>query len=323
VSDPFRRARAGEPLRVSSNAWNDITRQTADRKRQGDRPSPLLAGSPLPERLEILVYNATDGLLDNTNSDFRLYDVVSLHGPVYPIPADNELAQLEFARHHVLKAIRPLPVNSGLHSPRFGVCLEPIEPGRIGRVAFRGITIAKVTAPDDAKSATVELNPQSPNYQKLTGGAGTVQILWKMEGDEDQLALVCLDARVRTFAWCMFEEALYATAINGFVPAILVGPPANPQLIGVGSVFVSRAMLYLAGTRYLCVLDEDGNYNLVDRGVQVIRGVFDGTASSGTIATHGVNVNVTGGDLGNLTDGAPTIAIYDDAGYVVVAQGCA
>jgi hypothetical protein len=328
VGDPFRRVSAGQRLAPSANAWNDILKQTADRKRQGERPHPLLGGQPLVERTDVNVYNPTDGSVPGISLSAQTYDrfaVVALRDPLYPPATDDEAKIAEFDQHKLLVAVPPVSPGTSHFSSRYAICLEPIEPGRIGRACFRGGTLAKVTAGNTADYCTVDVSAGSPTFGKLVGGAGSVRIMWLDPGvdpSQERLALVCLDGARRTFAFALFNTGFYADTPPMTHTAVLTDAPAGVAL-GTFDVTITRQMYYANGPYYLAVLGDDGRYSVVDPGEVIIGGNYSG----GSIDVGGVSVPVVGSGLGTLIDNAFAMAAYGpnsgSLNYTAFAQGCA
>src|SRR3954462_8528368 len=111
-SDPFQRVRAGEQLKISASGMNDILKQAANKKHQGDKPSPLIGGGAHVERFEVLIMNPTAGSTPGNWGAPATYgqnDVVSLAKPLMAAADDDELARADFDRRKVMIGVQPVP----------------------------------------------------------------------------------------------------------------------------------------------------------------------------------------------------------------------
>jgi hypothetical protein len=331
VSDPFRRVRAGTKLEISASAWNDAAKLTSEKKRQGERPLPIVPHEPVPERFDMLVLNPSDGSVPNVSLSemtFEPYQPIAVVVPRFPPLTDDDLSLAEFDRKKVMVGVPPAQAAAGFVSTAYAIPLEPIEPGRIGRACFRGLTLAKVTAEDDAQYVSVDTSPTSPTFRKLIGGAGPFRVLWKdpdVNPNEERMAFVCMGDTRRYFAWAYFDATFYQSSPGSREATLFDRPGPGGLNLGDADVVIAFPMVYLGNTGggyYLTVINEDGSYTVVDKGLMLVEGNYTGSASSGQIAFGSVNVNVIANGLGDLTDGAYTIAVSGGGSYVVVAQGC-
>lgn len=316
-------------MNISARLWNDVLKQTADRKRQGERPSPLVDFKQHVERFDVLVYNPSDGSvpgLSLTSQTFEPHQPIALAGPIFPPSANDDLERAEFDRRKVLIGVPANTFALGSTSTRYAVPLEPIEPGRIGRACFRGLTLAKVTAGDDANFCTVDVAPSSPTYRKLIGGAGSIRIMWidaDVDEEAERFALVCLDGARRTIVWAFFDDNFLASP-NVAEPAHLADSPTSAATVGLTDVYMTHAMLFVSGQAYMAVLDETGRYTIAQPGEIAVAGTYSG----GSINAGGIAVPVPGSPYGTLVDDATTVALWMSFGgsspaYYGIGQGCA
>jgi hypothetical protein len=96
------------------------------------------------------------------------------HQSRIPTPAPSELAR--FVRDATIRTVRP---NEDEHARRFGVAIEPIRNGEVGRVVFDGVVAARVNVTQtwhrfaDVAGSGGETLQSKPD--------GSAQILWRKE----------------------------------------------------------------------------------------------------------------------------------------------
>ena len=200
MGDRFKKVQAGQDLQVSAEVWNtliDLTRKQKDQKHpQGANSEPLFNNSNLAK------------VRNQTGSDLDQFSVVGLESPIIQ-PTDNEL---EFKRKITFEAIVPTDSTAG----RFGVCIEPIATGAIGKAAIAGIVPVRL-AVDVVPFACACPIVDEPGFLKAVPH-GPVSVLWMEAVGSIRWSIIRFDDS-------NYEEVVYITSnipnVDGYYPAIV------------------------------------------------------------------------------------------------------
>lgn len=173
MSDPLRKVKPGEPVRLPAAAWN----ATADAARaERDRQRGRGAVGSEPSRLDAFVGK----VLNNTGAGLLRGSVLGLDAPLI-LPADN----LEgFLRERAFRGVAPTTA----HRERFAVLAEPAAPGAIAKAWYAGVYQVRVNVVDEGHSCA-EAKAGDTNALVSTA-MGPVQILWREGGTGVQWAVV-------------------------------------------------------------------------------------------------------------------------------------
>ncbi|MBL0920933.1 MAG: hypothetical protein IBJ10_02260 [Phycisphaerales bacterium] len=179
--DPFRKALAGEPLRMPASAYNGFIDAALDlRNRRGQPSRPPPGGAS--DRAVVFILNASE-------DDVPRFGVLGIAGPLID-PADNPR---EFGARVMLSGDTPAIED---HFGKFAVAIEPILAGKVGRAMVDGVGIARVHVPAGAATPAAA-DVEDGNVERLKiAPDGAARILWIEPGDDgDKLAIVRLRDR--------------------------------------------------------------------------------------------------------------------------------
>jgi len=168
MSDPFRKVKAGDPFRISPEAYNgfvdaslDYKRRTANQGRTGSREFPSFQ--------TVLVRNDTGA------AQGRLA-VLGINSPIID-PADNAD---EFKRRVALSCVAPA---ADTPEGKFVVLAEPLAVGAIGRAYAAGLCPAEVNVEDeDAEAYQYAEIADETTEGLLASPSGSASIIWKEDG---------------------------------------------------------------------------------------------------------------------------------------------
>lgn len=176
MPDPLKKVRAGDPLNIPATAYNAfVDAALAARRGQLDR-----AGGPIASRPDagiILVSNAT-------GTDLDRFGVVGLDAPIID-PADNADG---FAERPAMSGVTP----TAEHAGRFGVLLEPIADGAVGRAVVAGVTVCRITLASEAHTHAVAAVDATAALASADGGDAL--ILWHEPGTGELWAIIRIGA---------------------------------------------------------------------------------------------------------------------------------
>lgn len=172
-SNPWRRARPGDPLEIPAAAYNAMLEaaaaERARRQTLGREPSVLT-----PEGAVVLVKNTSGGNLDR-------FSVLGI-GNALITPTDNADG---FKERVALVGVTP----AATHAGKFVILLEPLANNAVGRAMAAGVTVAKLNVVDaDDAAADAEAGVTATLKTHATTGAAT--ILWKESGTGTKWAVV-------------------------------------------------------------------------------------------------------------------------------------
>lgn len=153
---------------LSALAWNRMVDATnwVDAQRNSSR---VPAGFEDPRRLIVRVLNSTDDPLSP-------YGIVGLDGPIITPDADEGvfLAEITF------RGVAPLVPD---HRAKFGVLIDPLASGEIGRAIVDGLAIVRLDVRSDYHPYADVAALQTGHLR--SAGYGSAQILWTAPADEE------------------------------------------------------------------------------------------------------------------------------------------
>jgi len=164
----LKKARSGDRLHIPAAAYNAfVDAAEAHRSRQS-----TVARTPRPATNQPGIV-----LLRNDSVEDRArFDVLGLAGPI-PTPDENES---EFQNRTCLSGVVPEIVK---HRGRFGILLEPIPAGGMGRALVAGVTVAWVRFESEHHAFADVCDGDATCLQSAAYGAA--RLLWKDEPDMD------------------------------------------------------------------------------------------------------------------------------------------
>ena len=174
MSEPLKKVRTGERLRIPASTYNAfIDAAQAHRNQQG---ALARTGRDVAPDGTILVRN-------DTGVDQSQFAILGLNGPLF------EPTSLQAFKNHprIVKAIAPA---TGTHDNMFVVLAQPIAAGKMGRAYISGVYLAKVNV-TDAGHAYATITDSETGYF-TSGASGPVQILWKESGTGQKWAQIRL-----------------------------------------------------------------------------------------------------------------------------------
>lgn len=148
--------------KIPARVWNDVVRAAdAARRESHDQSSDVTAHAKAANI--ILVRNTAGGTVPR-------YGVIAFDG-VENNPAASPSAESSFCNAPVLTGVKPLGGDTA-----WGIALDPIRNGQIGRVAVSGAIPAKIAVSDSSHRFAV---PKKNNVTALeSAAAGSASILW-------------------------------------------------------------------------------------------------------------------------------------------------
>ena len=175
MADRFKKVQAGQPLHVSAEVWNAFLDSVRERKgRNHDQ---------LTEVLDQFRQGDIVKLRNNSGQDCSRFNVLAINTPIIT-PAANER---EFKNRVSISGVRPMHPT---HFSRFGILLDPVRHGKIGRAWISGVCPAFISVTDNCHLfADVKHNDSGSLESRPYGSA---QILWREGGLGDQWAIVRL-----------------------------------------------------------------------------------------------------------------------------------
>lgn len=170
MSDPFRRVRPGEPLRIPAEGWNAAM---AAAKHHARSRTALDGGQDAGREDHGVVLVRND-----TEEDMDRYMAVALGAPI----TTPTVRLAGFQGRQALSGTTPVAASRG----KFAVLLEPIRVGAVGRALVSGCTptILLVPAPVDAPVDFADVR----SGQKFLSASpsGAARVLW-LQPEADRL----------------------------------------------------------------------------------------------------------------------------------------
>lgn len=160
MADRFKKVQAGQPLEVSSQAWNsfiDLARNDKDRKHDRDEDS-------IEEKRQADIVKVRN----QAGVDLERFGIVELHAPIIG-PADN---LLEFKQRATFEVGVPQLATGN----RFAVLTEPLKAGSIGHAIAAGVTLARVSVGIQPYACTEPIAGQAGYLRNVPHGPAS--ILW-------------------------------------------------------------------------------------------------------------------------------------------------
>jgi hypothetical protein len=177
LGDPFRRVRAGEPLKIPAPAWNaamDAARFVMEH--QADQSvGPALA----PGAGAVLIQNKTGAALDALS-------VVGLGEPIFFSASDADILAT-FQKQVGFEGNTP---DADTDAGRFAVLLAPLAADGIGPAMIDGVCPVRVNVADEEDGYAEVADGDATQLE--SGRAGSAQILWAESGTGTKWAVVRL-----------------------------------------------------------------------------------------------------------------------------------
>jgi hypothetical protein len=164
----------GSPMQIPAKVYNALVDAAAGQ----DFDRPGRTNQRLRQADIVYIRNDSD-------DDVAQYEILGLDEPLI-LPVDN-LA--EFQRQVAFKGVSPLVAD---HRGRYGIILEPIGAGEIGKAVIAGVVPVRLAVDPDNLLDWAEITDNTTGY--LTNAAsGSAFVLWVEDsGDTEQWALVRL-----------------------------------------------------------------------------------------------------------------------------------
>lgn len=171
MTDPFRKARPGDALRIPAAAYNGFIDAAVAHRNSAAR-GELSAAQPRGGSEVILVRN-------DSGADLPRFGVLEIDGPILT-PTDGE----DFNNQICLSGIAVTAAGAW-----YVVALEPLLDGKIGKAIALGLTQVTVNVSD----ASHTFAESSIGSQVLvSASAGSARILWAESGTGSKAAIVAL-----------------------------------------------------------------------------------------------------------------------------------
>jgi len=167
VSD-LKKVRTGDKLNIPATAYNAFVDAALDlRSRQ----------SGISRTPQTTIHQPGIVLLRNDSGEDRIrFDVLGLDRPI-PTPAENED---EFQNRTCLSGVTPEMLK---HRSKFGILLEPIPMGAMGRALVSGVTVAWVWFESELHAYADVCDGDAWSLQSAPYGAA--RCIWKDEPDAE------------------------------------------------------------------------------------------------------------------------------------------
>lgn len=198
MADRFQKVGAGQPLQISADVWNQlIDVAQAAKQSQHDQSS----NNPATKRRAdiVRVRNVSGFNLDR-------FSIVGLQSPIIA-PSQNAV---EFKNEVTFEVGLP----DG--SPRFGVVIEPLQAGAIGKAVVAGVIAARIIVPDLPYACAVPVAGQPSSLVSVPHGPA--QLLWMEATGATRWAIIRFDDS-------NYEEMVYVTSNqpdqDGYYPGIV------------------------------------------------------------------------------------------------------
>lgn len=172
----IRKVTPGEPVRLSAEMHNLSVQAIEHYQRMGRgfRDVPL---HEFQQTGICLIRN-------DSGSDVPRFGVLGIDSPLFT-PEQN------LRSFQNIPAFRGSTPTAGTHEGKFGVTLEPIADGKIGRAVFSGLCVCKLNIEDDPTSSSSSMPEQgSGEYADIKDGSltcldsnqdGSARVLWHEE----------------------------------------------------------------------------------------------------------------------------------------------
>lgn len=162
MADRFKKVQAGQPLHISAEVWNAFLDSV--RKRRGRNHDQLT------EVIDQFRQGDIVKLRNNSGQDCSRFNVLAINTPIIT-PSANER---EFKNRVAISGVRPMHPT---HFSRFGILLDPVRHGKIGRAWISGACPAYIAVTDNCHQfADVKHNDSNSLESRPFGAA---QILWR------------------------------------------------------------------------------------------------------------------------------------------------
>lgn len=178
MSDPFRKVKSGDTLRIPAVAYNAMLDAGVANMRLPNRPS---ATHGEKQGAFVMVRN-------ESGEPLYQFEVLGIDGPVF----DTDSQINAFLQTPVLSGVTPEKDHKG----QFVVLQEPAEPGSIVRACIAGFTIARVLVEEPEEEDAEYKKPKSCDiedgnaYHLKNDNTGCASILWIEDGYGEKWALI-------------------------------------------------------------------------------------------------------------------------------------
>lgn len=146
---------------LSAQAWNRLV-DSANWVDEQRTVSRLPAGFEEPRRLIVRVLNATEDPVDR-------YGILGLDGPIITPDADEGV----FLEEITFRGVAPLVPD---HQAKFGVLIDPLAAGEIGRAILDGLAIVRLDVQSEGHRYAEVAASQTDHLQ--SAACASAQILW-------------------------------------------------------------------------------------------------------------------------------------------------
>lgn len=247
MSDPLRKVRSGDPLRIPAGAYNAFI-DAAHFARRIDADAQVESARDRTGEHLVLVRN-------ESGDDLPRFGVLGINGPIIEPGSGGNTNEFKRRAAIIGAAITTTDEFIG----RFVVAREPIPSGRIGLAVVRGVTPAVINIADVEHT---HADTEAESQFLRSGFTGAARILWKEEGTDQKLAIIEIGpadrdrfpARLldsfgidgRTFGWLYaWEEVRLDADPASTTFAQYIKPPD-----GSGALVSSGSAAKLAFNRY-------------------------------------------------------------------------
>lgn len=176
MSDPYKKVRSGQSLRIPAAAYNAFVDAAVDLRRRERNAHAGSLFEPAQRGVGIVLVRNDSG------EAIEPYHALAITG-VLVEPGDGDQERTFHSRTPLTGAI------AAEDSPplAFVLALQPIKPGAIGRCVITGVTAARLLVHNESDT-TCELAPGETVLASTPMGG--VPILWKEEGTGEKWAVI-------------------------------------------------------------------------------------------------------------------------------------
>ncbi len=177
AGDDLKKVARGTPLRIPAAAYNAFIDAAADYR---NRTVGMEGEYKQHDTKTGIVY-----VRNNAGGDLEQFAVVGLDGLVIG-PDDNDR---EFRHRVVMKGVKP---DEDKHRSKFGILVEPVASGKLGRAVVAGLCQVKLNVPDEENEPRFAEIEDSVTGNLKAATYGSAVILWREGGTGVQWAVVRL-----------------------------------------------------------------------------------------------------------------------------------
>jgi len=177
AGDDLKKVARGQPLRIPAAAYNAFIDAAVDYR---NRTVGMEGEYKQHDTKTGIVY-----VRNNAGGDLEQFAVVGLDGLVIG-PDDNDR---EFRHRVVMKGVKP---DEDKHRSKFGILVEPVASGKLGRAVVAGLCQVKLNVPDEENEPRFAEIEDSVTGNLKAATYGSAVILWREGGTGVQWAVVRL-----------------------------------------------------------------------------------------------------------------------------------